>query len=90
MRHLLLSINHTDLIQRIDTGTKPPMHRKDFILDNGTEREIVKDFRAVPPHIHRTVFPQTLIVKPVDLRNLPTFVIAADEGDAIGVADFES
>jgi len=65
------------------------VHRKDFILNDGAEGEVVKDFRAVPPHIHRTVFPQAFVVESVHLSDLSTFVISADERDAVGIADFE-
>lgn len=89
MRYLLLSINDTDLIECIDARTESPVHGKDFILDNGGETEVIKDFSAISPYIDRPVFSQTFIVEAVDLCDLSTFVISADESDAIGVSYFE-
>jgi hypothetical protein len=39
--------------------------------------------------VRRAVFSETLIVKPVNLSDLPALVVAADECDAVGISDLE-
>ena len=42
-----------------------------------------------PPNIDAAVLAQAFVVEAVDLGDLPTFVIATDESDAVGIADLE-
>ena len=46
------------------------MDTKDVIIDNGRQGEVVKNFGAVPPHIHAAILPQAFVVEAVDLTNL--------------------
>lgn len=64
------------------------MHGKNLILDDGRKGEVVEYFRAVSPDVDAPEFPQAFVVEAVYLRDLSAFVIASDEGDAIGIADF--
>lgn len=43
-----------------------------------------------PPYIGRAIFSYTFIVKAIYSRNLPRFVVAADQGDAVWVSYFET
>lgn len=43
-----------------------------------------------PPHIDTAILAQTFIVKAINLRDLSTFVIAADQRNPIGIANLES
>lgn len=52
--------------------------------------EVVKDFAAPPPHVGTRVLSLALVVKAVNLSDLTRLVVPADEGDAFGVANFES
>jgi hypothetical protein len=58
--------------------------------DEGAQCEVVKDFAAVAPDVGGAVFADAFVVEAVDRRDLAGFVVAADEGDAIRVADFEA
>mmetsp|Transcript_28437 Transcript_28437/g.82252 ORF Transcript_28437/g.82252 Transcript_28437/m.82252 type:complete len:203 (-) Transcript_28437:253-861(-) len=87
--HLLLPIDDADLIEGVDARTQSAVDGEDLVLNDGRKAEIVKDLRAVPPNIDAAVLAQALVVEAVDLGDLPTLVVAADEGDAIGVADLE-
>ena len=42
----------------------------------------------LPPNVNASVFPHTLIVESINLRDLARFMIAPDQRDSIGVADF--
>lgn len=89
VRHLLLPINDAYLIQRINAGTESSVHGEYLVFDDGREREIIEYLRAIPPNIDAPVLSQTFVVKSVHLRDLTGFVIAADEGDPIGIPHFQ-
>lgn len=56
-------------------------------INNGREAEVVKNLSAIAPHSDRAIFSQALIIKPIDLGDLPAFVIATDKGDSVRVTD---
>ena len=87
--NFLLAINDPNLIQCIDRWRQSSVYRKDLVFNDGRQTQIIKDFRTIPPDVDRSVFAQTLVVESVDLRDLPTFVVPPNEGDAVGVADLE-
>lgn len=53
------------------------MYAKDFIVNNGRERQIIEYFTAISPHIDRSKFSQTFVIEAVDLSDLPRFVVAS-------------
>ena len=61
----------------------------DLILDEGCEREVVEQISKVSPHVRVAVFPQAFVVEAVHLRDLPRLVVAAQDGDAVAVAQLE-
>ena len=61
----------------------PPIHDR-------PQGQIIKDLATPSPHVRARVFSLTLVVKAIDLGDLSRLVISADEGDAFGVANFES
>ena len=65
------------------------MHAKHPAVHDRAEREVVKHVAAPPPHVGAAVLALALVVEPVDLGDLPRFVVAADERDAFGVAHLE-
>ena len=66
------------------------MYSENFLIDDCGQSEIIKDVSAVSPNIDTSVLSETLIVKPVNLSDLPTFVISSNQMDSIWVTDFES
>jgi hypothetical protein len=62
---------------------------EDLAVDDSAEGEVVKDVAAVAPDVCAPVLALALVVEAVDLGDLPRLVVAADEGDAIRVADLE-
>ena len=61
-----------------------------FIVDNCGESQIIEDVRAISPNVYGAEFPETLVVKTVDLSNLSTFMVASYESDTLRVPDLES
>lgn len=60
------------------------MYAKDFTVDDCGEGEEIKDLTAGFPDAGVAVFGLALFVEAVDLGYLTGFVVAADEGDAVG------
>mmetsp|Transcript_25081 Transcript_25081/g.45376 ORF Transcript_25081/g.45376 Transcript_25081/m.45376 type:complete len:216 (+) Transcript_25081:402-1049(+) len=88
--HLLLAVDDAYLIQSVDAGTKSAVDGKYLVLDDGREGEVVEDFGAVPPDVYAAELAEALVVEAVDLGDLSALVVAADEGDAIGIAYLQS
>ena len=63
------------------------MHTKNSIIHNSRETEIVEDLGAVLPYVQRAIFPQTLIIKTINLRDLSAFMVSSDQCDSIRVSD---
>ena len=76
MGNLLLPVNNSYLIQCVDAWTESPLHGE-YLIE-----------RVVSPDVDAPEFPQTFVVEAAYLCDLSAFVIASDEGDAIGIADF--
>ncbi len=55
------------------------MNTKDFIVDDCSKRQIVKDFSAVAPYVNRAIFSEAFIIESVDLCDLPAFMVSSDE-----------
>lgn len=65
------------------------MHAEDFAVDDGAEDEEVEDLTAGFPDGGVAVLGLAFFVETVDLGYLTGFVVAANEGDSIGVSDIE-
>lgn len=65
------------------------MQAKDLVVNQGGEGEVVEEIGEVFPDVGVAVFAQTLIVEAVNLGDLARFVVAAEDGDAGWVSDFE-
>jgi len=89
VRHLLLAVDGADLVQSGDRRRQAAVHAEDLAVDDGRQTDVVEDFGAVLPDRDGAVLAQALVVEAVDLRDLARFVVAADERDAVRVADFE-
>lgn len=65
------------------------MHAKHPPIHDSSQTQVIKHVTTIPPDVDASVFSLTFIVETVDLSDLTGFVVAADEGYSIGVADFE-
>lgn len=65
------------------------MQTEDLVLDESGEGEEVEEVGEVLPDVGVAVLAETLVVEAVDLRDLARLVVAAEDGDALGVADLE-
>ena len=63
------------------------MHTENFVFDNCSQAQVIKDFCAISPNIKRAIFSETFIIEPINLSNLSTFVVSSDESDSIRISD---
>ena len=89
MRDLLRASYDADLIKGADFGAQAAMHAEDFAVDDGAEDEEVEDLTAGFPDGGVAVLGLAFFVETVDLGYLTGFVVAANEGDSIGVSDIQ-
>lgn len=65
------------------------MHAEYPSIHYRRQSQVVEHFTAVPPDVGAAVLSLTLVVETVHLGDLPRLMVPSNEGDAIGVADFE-
>jgi hypothetical protein len=89
MRNLLYTIQCSDVIKGIDAGRETSVQAEDLVIDQGGEGEVVEEIGEVLPYIRIAVFSETFIVEPIDLCDLTGFMVATEDGDALGISDFQ-
>ena len=87
--YFLYSVEAADVVEGVDAGGETAVEAENLVIDQCREGQVVKKVGEVFPDISIAIFAQALIVEAVNLGNLAGFVIAAEDGDALGVADFE-
>lgn len=87
---LLNPVERTYVLKSVDTRRKASVQTKDLVLNQCGQREVVEEVGKEFPDIGIAVFAQTLVVEAIDLSDLAGFVVAAENGYALRVADFES
>lgn len=66
------------------------MKTEDLVVNEGGQGEVIEEVGKVFPDVRVAVFSQAFVVETVNLGDLTGFVVAAEDGDALRVADFES
>jgi hypothetical protein len=66
------------------------MHTEHSSIDDSGQRKVIKHFTAVSPNIRAAVFPLTLVVETINLRDLARLVVATNKGYAVWVPDLET
>ena len=65
------------------------MQTEDLVVDERRQRQEIEEVCKVLPHVGIAVLAQALVVEAVHLSDLAGLVVAAQDGDAAGVADLE-
>ena len=89
MRNLLYSIEGTNIVEGINARGETSVEAEDLVLDQGGEGKEVEEVGEVFPHVCIAVLAEALVVETVDLSDLSRLVVAAEDGDALGVSDLE-
>lgn len=90
MRNFLDPIQRANVVQSIDGGTQTAVQAEDLVLDESGERKVVEEIGKVFPDIGIAVFAQALVIKPIHLCDLAGLMISSEDGDSLGVTDFEA
>lgn len=90
VRHLDDAIDGADLVESLQTGRQTSVKTEDFILDDSCERQVVEQVGQVFPDVRVSVLANAFIVEAIHLRNLSTFVVTAQDGDAFFEADLQT
>jgi len=59
------------------------METEDFVFDEGGEGEVVEEVGEEFPDVGGAIFSQTLIIKTINLGDLPAFVVPSKNGNAM-------
>ena len=89
MGNLLYTIQRTDVIECVDRGTQATVKAENLIIDEGGEGEVVEEVSEVFPDIRIAILSKAFVVEPVHLGDLTRLVVSTEDGDAVGIADFE-
>lgn len=65
------------------------MQTEDLVVDESGERKVVEKIGEVLPNVCVTILAQALVVKPIYLRNLTRLVVAAKNGNPLGISDLQ-
>ena len=60
-----------------------------LIFDEGGEGEVVEEVGEVSPYVCIAVLAEAFVVETIHLRDLAGLVVAAEDGDAVAVAQLE-
>ena len=85
-----MTVNISDHVQGVETGTQTTVEAENLIFDDSCQRQIIKEVRQVFPDVSITILAETFIVKAIYLCDLTTFMITAENGNAFLKAYFEA
>lgn len=89
MRHFYLAVDGADDVQSVDGGRETAVQTEDLAVDECSQRQLVEQVGEQLPDVGRAVLLQAFVVEAVDLRDLPGFVVAAQDGESGPLPDFE-
>ena len=90
MRYLNNTVNVSDHVQGVQAGAQATMKAEDLIFNDSCQRKVVKEVRQVLPDVGIAVLSETLVIKAINLCDLSTFMITAENRDAFLKAYFEA
>lgn len=82
MRDVLEAIDVPELIQSLNLRRESAVQAEDLILNFCCHWQTLENISEHLPDKVRPVLPETLVVKSVELVDLPVLVVAPEDGDA--------
>lgn len=65
------------------------MNAKYLALYDSPDRHVIKHVAEHLPRIGIAILPDDLVIKPINLGDLPGLVVAPQQGNILGIPDFE-
>lgn len=90
MRNLPEAVDDLYLVDAVDAGAEAAVDAEDLVGDDDREGQVVEHVGEVVPDGGGAVFASAFGVEAVGLGDAAGFVVAPDQGDAGGVAEFEA
>jgi len=90
VRNLSKAVDDLDLIDAMDAGRQTAVDAEDLVVDDAGEGEVVEHVGEVVPNSSVAVLAAAFRVEAVGLGDSSRLVVAADEVDAMRVAEFET
>ena len=90
MRNILDPVDIFNLVELLNFRREASVETEYFVLNDGREREIHKDFSEKLPDRFCAIFSKALIVEPIQSINFSIFMIAPENSDATPMFDFKN
>jgi hypothetical protein len=84
------SFDESDLVNSLNIWGETTVDAEDLSFDNSADAQVVKNFSAILPGVGITVLSDSFVIEAVNSGNLPSFVVASEEGDVSGVLELEA
>jgi hypothetical protein len=88
--NLAEAVDDLDLVDGVNRGRQAAVHAEDLIVDDDGQGEEVEHVGEVVPHVGVAVLARALGVEAVRLCDATRLVVAADEMDAVRVAQLQA
>ena len=85
--NLLDAVELANVVQSVDGRREATVQAEDGVANESGERKEVEEVREVLPDVGVAVLAKALVVEAVNLGDLTRLVVAAENGEAVGVAD---
>ena len=89
MGYFLDTVQGSDVIQSVDARRQTTVKTKDLVVDQRGQGQVVEEVGEVFPDVRVAILSQAFVVESIDLGNLTGLVVTTENGDALGVSNFE-
>lgn len=89
VRHLLHSVERSNVVERVQSRAQATVEAKDGVVNRRSQWQVIKQVSEMLPDVCVSVLAQALVVKAIHLRDLPGFVVSAEDRDPLPVSNFQ-
>jgi hypothetical protein len=87
VRYFLNSKNLIDVLDLVEGRRQAAMDSKDFLVDDGSNGQVVKNISVKLPHFGVSILGLTLSVEAINLSDLSRLMVSSDQADPLGVPE---